>query len=151
MKLSAKVEYACLAIMALARQRDGSPLRIPHHANGIVSVNDAPIGPFSASRRSPPSDRASRRQSARPRPTPGADCAASWADFENGRNSRRITLLVQARPVVANRVIASHRPAGATSRWMRRSAAPPAYLTALSTRFDQDLIDHRNVDARRST
>jgi Rrf2 family transcriptional regulator, cysteine metabolism repressor len=28
MKLSAKVEYACLAIIALARQRDGSPLRI---------------------------------------------------------------------------------------------------------------------------
>ena len=34
-------------------------------------------------------------------------------------------------------VSASHRPAGATSRWMRRSVAPPAYLTALSTRFDR--------------
>ena len=72
-----------------------------HHANGIVSVNEAPIGPFSSSRRSPPSDRASRRLKASPRPTPGADCAASLADFENGRNSWRTAPPVQARSVVA--------------------------------------------------
>ena len=54
---------------------------------------------------------------------------------------------MQARSVVANAVSASHRPAGATSRWMRRSDALPAYLIALSTRFDEDLIDHGDVHA----
>jgi len=53
---------------------------------GRVSRKQAPSFTVSSRRRSPPMLRARRRLSARPRPTPGAELAASRADLRNGRN-----------------------------------------------------------------
>ena len=95
--------------------------------------------------RSPPSARARRRLSARPRPTPVADCAASWADLENGRNKRRIARGGKPGPW-SRTVNASHRPAGASSRWMRRSVTSPR-TDRIIHQVREDLIDHGNVHA----
>ena len=54
---------------------------------GTSSTNIAPVGQGLSVRR-PPSERAMRLQSARPRPTPGIALAVAVADCWNGSNIR---------------------------------------------------------------
>ncbi len=81
--------------------------------------------------------RASRRLRARPSPMPGAESAASRADFEKGRNSRRAAGRAMPGPWSRTRsaypVALSPRPPGGSAC----RPPPAAYLQALSTRLNR--------------
>ena len=122
----------------------GGTYDAPERTTGKRSTKRAPpLVRRSRSNRAPMS-RARRRLSARPRPTPGAVAAASWADLLKERNKPPRGRRRDARTVVANRQ--PHEAVGL----LGRQVDPPVgggrrILAGVVDEIEKDLLDRRRV------